>query len=93
VSTGGWGAESYARGIGVGAGRDGAGVAIGYARVLQEVSRDPLKSLYGLPEPDRAAGEIRGKLSFTYEALERQVELLREIRDGLREAGPGGGQG
>ena len=80
VSTGGWGNEMYTRAVGGGVvGGHNIGVGVGYARTLQEVSRDPLKCLYGVPKPEEVAREIESKLSFTYEALEKQVELLEDI--------------
>ena len=79
VSTGGWGAEQYTRGIGGGGTAGAVAGGVFYARTLTEVSRDPLKCLYGIPEPEKVAGEIKSKLSFTYEALERQVKLLEKI--------------
>ena len=80
VSTGGWGNEMYTRAVGGGGlvGR-GIGVGVGYARTLQEVSRDPLKCLYGVANPVGIANTIKSKLAFTYEALEKQTELLEKI--------------
>lgn len=79
VSTGGWGNEMYTRMVGTGGASHHVGVGVGYARTLQEVSRDPLKCLYGIANPEEIGRVIRGKLSFTYEALEKQVSLLEDI--------------
>lgn len=79
VSTGGWGNEMYTRMVGAGGTSHHAGIGVGYARTLQEVSRDPLKCLYGIPHPEEIGRLIQSKLSFTYEALEKQVSLLEDI--------------
>jgi membrane protein YdbS with pleckstrin-like domain len=85
VSTGGWGNEMYTRMVGGGVvGSHNIGVGVGYARTLQEVSRDPLKCLYGVPKPNKVAEVIKSKLAFTYEALEKQTSLLEEIARNTR---------
>lgn len=67
VSPAAWGEELYIRGLGIGGGR-GVGLGAGYARALQEISRDPLKVLYAIPNPQHIADIIREKITIPYEA-------------------------
>lgn len=62
-----WGEELYARAVGVG---------VMYARILQEISRDPLKCLYGVPNPDEVADAIRSKIKIPFEAYKKELEYF-----------------
>lgn len=64
-----WGEELYARAVGV-------DVAY-YARVLQEISRDPLKCLYGVPNPHEIASVIRDKIKIPFEAFKELEFFLK----------------
>ena len=74
-----WGEEYYTRAIGGGLADHGAVAGLGYARTIQEISRDPLKVLYGVPNPKKVYDAIRDKLVFTYKAEKRKLELLESI--------------
>ena len=74
-----WGEEYYTRGVGVGGMKNGVGLGVGYARTLQEISRDPLKVLYGVPNPAKVYEELERRVSFMYEAEKRKVSLLESI--------------
>ena len=80
-----WGEEYYTRAVGAGGGGHGLVAGVGYARTLQEISRDPLKVLYGVPNPERVYRLIEDKVSFTYAAERRKVELLESMDKKLSE--------
>lgn len=85
VPTSGWGAEYYTRAVGVGGAKEGLGMGFGYARTLREVSRDPMKVLYGIRKPGRVYEELGRKVAFTYRAEKMKVGLLESIDQKLSE--------
>jgi membrane protein YdbS with pleckstrin-like domain len=70
-----WGAEYYTRAVGV----QSSGVAVGYARTLKEISRDPMKCLYGISNPKRVMERLQRMITVPYRAEIDQVEYLRRI--------------
>jgi len=73
-----WGAEYYTRAIGVGSyGRVTAGV--GYARTLKEISRDPLKCLYGVRDAVKIKEIVERMITSPFRAEVDQVEYLKKI--------------
>lgn len=83
VSSAEWGSEYYTRGLGVGVGSRNVKGGIFYARTLKEVSRDPLKCLYGIRHPSRVKELIEKVLEAYARAPLEQTKYLREIRDKL----------
>lgn len=83
VSSAEWGNEYYARGLGVEAGSRRVIGGVFYARALKEVSRDPLKCLYGIRHPRRIKELIEKILEAYARAPLEQTKYLREIRDML----------
>jgi membrane protein YdbS with pleckstrin-like domain len=72
-----WGAEYYTRAVGV----QSSGVAVGYARTLKEISRDPMKCLYGISNPKRVMERLQRMITVPYRAEIDQVEYLRRIAE------------
>jgi len=78
VSSAEWGSEYYTRAVGAGgSGKITAGV--GYARTLKEVSRDPLKCLYGVKNPKKIKELIEKMITAQFRAEIDQVEYLKKI--------------
>ena len=78
-----WGAEYYTRGVGAGvSGKITAG--IGYARTLKEVSRDPLKCLYGIKDPEKIKSVIEKMITAPFRAEIDQVEYLKKIYEEMK---------
>ena len=75
VSPAAWGEEYYVRGVGVGGGR-GVGAGVGYARVLQEISRDPLKVMYAIPNPEIVAELIEKNVSIPFQHYKKGLEFF-----------------
>ena len=86
VSAAEWGAEYYTRGAGAQASAPlmpVKGEAL-YARTLKEVSRDPLKCLYGIRKP-RKVYEVITKQQATREVVEfEQLRYLKEIAEEIK---------
>ncbi len=73
-----WGAEYYTRAVGVGSyGRVTAGV--GYVRTLKEISRDPLKCLYGVKDAVKIKEIVERMITSPFRAEVDQVEYLKKI--------------
>lgn len=85
VSSANWGSEYYTRGLDVETGSRHVKVGIFYARTLSEMSRDPLKCLYGIRHPSRIKELIEKVLEAYARAPLEQTKYLREIRDKLYE--------
>ncbi len=78
VSSAEWGSEYYTRAVGAGgSGKVTAGV--GYARTLKEVSRDPLKCMYGVKNPKKIKEIIEKMITAQFRAEIDQVEYLKKI--------------
>ncbi|WP_457548691.1 PH domain-containing protein [Archaeoglobus sp.] len=75
VSSAEWGSEYYTRALGVAGKVAGAG----YMRTLKEVSRDPLKCLYGVKNPKKIKEIIEKMMTATFRAEIDQVEYLKKI--------------
>ena len=76
-----WGAEYYTRAVAV----QSSGVAVGYARTLKEISRDPMKCLYGISNPKRIMEKLQKMITVPYRAEIDQVKYLRRIaEEGLK---------
>jgi hypothetical protein len=73
-----WGAEYYTRAVGVGMGESPT-VAAGYARTLKEVSRDPMKCLYGISNPSEVLSKLQKMITVPYRAEVDQVDYLKKI--------------
>jgi len=78
VSPASWGEEYYARAVG-GVGGRGVGIGVGYARVLQEISRDPMKCLYGISNPHEIANFISEKIKVPFRAYEKELEYFGRL--------------
>jgi len=78
-----WGAEYYTRGVGMGASGKITG-GIGYARTLKEVSRDPLKCLYGIKDPEKIKSLIEKMITAPFRAEIDQTEYLRKIYEEMK---------
>ncbi len=76
-----WGAEYYTRAVGASLGDPAVGA--GYARTLKEVSRDPMKCLYGIENPSEVAAKLQKMITVPYRAEVDQVGYLRKIYDKL----------
>ncbi len=77
VGTAEWGSEYYTKAVGVS--KDG--IAVGYARTLKEVSRDPLKCLYGIRKPEEVVEKLQKMITVPYRAEIDQVEYLKKIAE------------
>lgn len=82
LSTAEWGSEYYLRSIGgTFAAKGPLTLGAGYARILKEASRDPLKSLYGVKDPARIRSTIERMITAPYRAEIDQVRYLKKIKD------------
>lgn len=81
-----WGSEYYTRGVGtfVDLGKTHPGAF--YARTLKEVSRDPLKCLYGIRSPNKVKEKLEKYIAEPYRAEVAQAEYLRKIYEKMSEA-------
>jgi len=74
-----WGAEYYTREVGTEVEGDRISAEVSYARTLKEVSRDPLKCLYGVRKPNEIKTIIEKMITAPFRAEIDQVEYLRKI--------------
>jgi len=81
VSPSEWGSEYYTRMVGAGAEVGKASIEAGYARTLKEVSRDPLKCIYGVKDPRRVKETLEYMVQAPYRAELDQARYLKELRD------------
>ncbi len=79
VSSAEWGSEYYMRVVGA-----GKNVGVGYGRILKEVSRDPLKCLYGVKNPKKLKEFIEKAISAVFRAEVDQVEYLKKIYEEIK---------
>jgi len=79
-----WGEEYYTRAVGGGVVGRGIGAGVGYARTLQEISRDPMKVLYAVPKPFEIASFIEQMIHTKFRAPIDQVYELRDIKGLLK---------
>ena len=81
-----WGSEYYTRGVGVAGtpkdtGKAKIGAGLMYARTLKEVSRDPLKCLYGVKNPKKLYETLTKYLSLPLKAELEQVKYLKKLAE------------
>jgi hypothetical protein len=74
-----WGAEYYTREVGTEVEGDKVSAEVRYARTIKEVSRDPLKCLYGVKKPDEMKTVIEKMITAPFRAEIDQVKYLRKI--------------
>ncbi|MCD6562860.1 MAG: PH domain-containing protein [Thermoproteales archaeon] len=84
VSAAEWGSEYYSRGLSASYEKKGIGLGMQYFRTLKEISRDPLKCLYGVKNPFVIRDVIEKMITAPYRAEIDQARYLREIRDMLK---------
>ncbi len=84
VSSAEWGAEYYSRGVDTSLQKKGISLGVQYIRTLKEVSRDPLKSLYGVKKPFLVRDVIEKMITAPFRAEIDQARYLKEIRDMLK---------
>jgi len=81
VSPAEWGSEYYTRMVGAETSLGKTSLGVGYARTLKEVSRDPLKCIYGVKNPRRVKEFLEYMVQAPYRAELDQARYLKEIRD------------
>jgi len=81
VSPAEWGSEYYTRGIDTSISQRSMSLGVQYSRTLKEISRDPLKCLYGVKNPTILKNIIEKMITAPYRAEIDQARYLKEIRD------------